>query len=160
MISIVCHEIPHVADFMLRPSSDIAAMHNTNVLVVEDDETIRRLLIDSLRHHSFRVDGARDGVEALHRIITSQYAVMILDLLMPKMSGVDLLDSLDALTSDPSVKAIENPPAVLVITGMDRSALPDDLIARRCPRIVHGVFRKPLDVEYLAACVERYLPSA
>lgn len=135
-------------------------MRDANVLVVEDDETIRRMLIDSLRHHSFRVDGARDGIEALHRIVTHRYAVMILDLMMPKMSGVDLLDSLDALTSDPSVKAIENPPAVLVITGMDCSALPDDVIARRCPRIVHGVFRKPLDVGYLAACVERCMPHA
>jgi CheY-like chemotaxis protein len=135
-------------------------MNNANVLVVEDDETIRTLLIESLRHHSFRVDGARDGVEALHQIITNRYAVMILDVMMPKMSGVDLLDSLDALTSDPSVQPIENPPAVLVITGMDYSALPDDLIARRCPRMVHGVFRKPLDIEYLASCVEKYLPQA
>ncbi|MEA2165555.1 MAG: two-component system, NtrC family, nitrogen regulation response regulator GlnG [Thermoanaerobaculia bacterium] len=135
-------------------------MRDANVLVVEDDETIRQLLIESLRHHYLSVDGARDGVEALHRIITNHYAVMVLDLMMPKMSGVDLLDSLDALTSDPSVKAIENPPAVLVITGMDCSALPDDVIARRCPRIVHGVFRKPLDIDYLAACVEKCLPQA
>ena len=88
-----------------------------NVLVVEDDDTIRRLLIEYLKSHEMvNVVGARDGVDALHLIATSQYAVMILDVMMPKMSGIDVLDSLHALTSDPSVKTLYDPPAVLVIT--------------------------------------------
>lgn len=132
-------------------------MPNANVLVVEDDDTIRRLLIDCLQNHAVNVDGARDGVEALHRIVTNRYAVMILDLMMPKMSGVDLLDSLEALTSDPSVQALDDPPAVLVITGVAKAVLPDEIIAQRCPRVVHGIFRKPLDIEALGACVEKYL---
>jgi CheY-like chemotaxis protein len=135
-------------------------MRTGNVLVVEDDDAIRRLLIEYLTSHELvYVDGARDGVEALHLIHTNHYAVMILDVMMPKMSGVDVLDSLMALTSDSSVRALYDPPAVLVITGAERSALPDDLISRRCPRMVHRVFRKPLDVEELAACVETYLPT-
>ena len=129
-----------------------------NVLVVEDDDAIRRLLIDYLKDHEHvEVDGARDGVEALHQIVTKRYAVVILDVLMPKMSGVDVLDSLEALTSDPSVKALDDPPAVLVITSAEKSALPDDAIFQRCPRMVRAVFRKPIDVEELTKCVEMYL---
>ena len=134
-------------------------MRTGNVLVVEDDDTVRRLLIECLKSHELvNVDGARDGIEALHLIVTSRYAVMILDVMMPKMSGIDVLDSLKALMSDPSVKSIDDPPAVLVITSAERSALPDDLISRRCPRMVQRVFRKPLNIEELAACVETYLP--
>jgi Response regulator containing CheY-like receiver, AAA-type ATPase, and DNA-binding domains len=132
-------------------------MSNANVLVVEDDDAIRRLLIECLQHHAVNVDGARDGVEALHQIVTNRYDVMILDLMMPKMSGVDLLDSLEALLFDPSVQSLDDPPAVLVITGMASASLPDDNIIRRCPGLVHGVFRKPLDIEQLTASMERYL---
>lgn len=133
-------------------------MRNGNVLVVEDDDTIRRLLVEFLREHeSVGVDGARDGVEALHQIATTQYAVVILDVMMPKMSGIDVLDSLEALTSDPSVKSLDDPPAVLIITSAERGALPDSAIYQRCPRIVRGIFRKPIDVEKLTKCVEMYL---
>ena len=133
-------------------------MRNGNVLVVEDDDIVRRLLIDYLKSHEpIEVHGARDGVEALHLIVTNRYAVMILDVMMPKMSGVDVLVSLHALTSDPSVKALDDPLAVLVITAADEVALPDDALVQRYPRMVHGVFRKPLDVAALAARVETYL---
>jgi CheY-like chemotaxis protein len=83
--------------------------------------------------------------------------VVILDVLMPKMSGIDVLDSLEALTSDPSVKSLDDPPAVLVITSTDASVLPDSAIFQRCSRLVRRVFRKPIEVEALAKCVEMYL---
>ena len=135
-------------------------MRNGNVLVVEDDDSIRRLLVEFLRaHESVGVDGARDGVEALHRIVTTPYAVVVLDVLMPKMSGIDVLDSLEALTSDPSVKSLDDPPAVLVITSAEPSALPDSAIFQRSPRMVRRVFRKPIEVEVLAQCVEMYLKA-
>jgi len=133
-------------------------MRNGNVLVVEDDDIIRRLLVEFLRaHESVGVDGARDGVEALHQLATTPYSVVILDVLMPKMSGIDVLDSLEALTSDPSVKSLDDPPAVLVITSAEPSALPDSAIFQRSPRMVRRVFRKPIQVEALAQCVEMYL---
>ncbi|HEV7426072.1 MAG TPA: response regulator [Thermoanaerobaculia bacterium] len=133
-------------------------MRNGNVLVVEDDDTIRRLLVEFLRaHESVGVDSARDGVEALHRIVTTPYSVIVLDVLMPKMSGVDVLDSLAALTSDPSVKSLDDPPAVLVITSAERTSLPDDAIFQRAPTMVRRVFRKPVAVEELAKSVEMYL---
>ena len=132
-------------------------MAETNVLVVEDDDTIRRLLMDVLEQHAtLIVDGARDGVEALHQIATQPYGVIVLDLMMPKMSGVDFLDSLNALTSDPSVKSIEHPPNVIVITAAADTDVPTATIASRCS-LVREVFRKPLDVDGLAECVERYM---
>jgi len=135
-------------------------MRNGNVLVVEDDDAIRRLLIEYLKsHEAVNVDGARDGVEALHQIATNHYAVMILDVMMPKMSGIDVLDSLEALTFDPSVKALQNPLPVLVITSAEKTILPDRAITQRCPGSVQRVFRKPFDMKELAACAERYLQT-
>ena len=131
---------------------------NPKILVVEDDETVRRLLTENLTEQMpVDVDGARDGVEALHKITTTRYSVVILDVMMPKMSGVDLLDSLRALSSDPSVKAMETPPPVLIITAASSAALPDQAIRKRCPGVVRGVFRKPFEVAKLAASVKKYL---
>jgi len=133
-------------------------MPKGNVLVVEDDDNIRRLLVECLKSHELvNVDGARDGVEALHRLVTNPYAVMVLDVMMPKMSGVDVLDSLEAIISDPSVKALDDPPVVLVITSAAETTLSDEAIAQRCPSMVQRVFRKPFNVDELAACVETRL---
>lgn len=136
-------------------------MRDANVLVVEDDDTIRRLLVEYLKQHSYvNVEGARDGVEALHLLNTQRYRVIVLDVMMPKMSGIDLLDSVQALLSDPSVKALDATPAAVVITATAASALPSDVIEQRFPKLVRAVFRKPLDMSALAELVERLLREA
>jgi CheY-like chemotaxis protein len=133
-------------------------MRNGNVLVVEDDDTIRRLLVDLLAQHSrANVEGARDGVEALHLITTRRYAVVLLDVMMPKMSGIDLLDSVHAMLSDPSLKTLDSRPAVIVITATAASTLPAEVLEHRFPGLVRAVLRKPLDMRALAALVGRLL---
>jgi CheY-like chemotaxis protein len=126
--------------------------------VVEDDDTIRRLLVEYLKQHSYlHVDGARDGIEALHRISLDAYKVVILDVMMPKMSGVDFLDSLEAMLSDPSLKSITEVPAVIVITATAEHVLPTQVMHHRFPNLVRRVFRKPIDILALAAAIEEQL---
>src|SRR5439155_2950435 len=123
---------------------------NPKILVVEDDDTVRRLLAEHLAEQMpVDVDSARDGVEALHKISMQAYGVVILDLMMPKMSGVDLLDSLRALSSDPSVKALDAPPPVLVITAAPTAALADSVSRQRPPGLRPTACRKPLAVHGL-----------
>ena len=131
--------------------------HHT-LLVVEDDDAIRGLLMHYFREHAdVDVDGARDGAEALHQVSTKPYDVVVLDLMMPHMSGIDFLTSLEALTSDPSVKAIERPPRVFVITAAPPDTISSNEIEQRFPSLVRGVMRKPIDVNALAARVEALL---
>jgi CheY-like chemotaxis protein len=128
------------------------------ILVVEDDDTIRKLLVEYLKQHAYiNVDGARDGIEALHQLALNHYAVIVLDVWMPKMSGVDFLDSLKALAEDESVKTLDRPPAVIVITATPPAELPADAIEHRFPDVVRAVFRKPLDVTRLAQTVDAAL---
>jgi len=136
-------------------------MPDASVLVVEDDDTIRRLLSEYLKTHAnVAVESARDGVEALHEISTKRYRVIVLDIMMPKMTGVDFLDSLEALRHDPSVQSLESLPVVLVITSVSDGEVPDNVLTDRFPEIVRGVFRKPLELEALAEEVEKYLLPA
>lgn len=102
------------------------------------------------------VDGARDGVEALHHLSEKRYSVVILDLMMPKMSGTDVIDSLKAHMVDPSLKDFEKAPAVVIITSMSDAEVSSDLLVQRC-RLIRGVFRKPLDIVNLGQCVEQLL---
>ena len=133
-------------------------MPDSSVLVVEDDDSIRQLLTEYLTAHSdVAVESARDGVEALHRISTKPYDVVVLDIMMPKMSGVDLLDSLAALRRDPSVPTPRSLPAVLVITSVSDGEVPDRVLAEHCPEVVRGVFRKPLEMDALVEEVQRHL---
>jgi len=135
-----------------------AVVANASVLVVEDDDIVRRLLAEYLETHSHvTVESARDGVEALHQISTKPYDVIVLDIMMPKMSGVDLLDSLAALRRDPSVQSLRSLPAVLVVTSVSDGEVPDRVLAERCPELVRGVFRKPLELQALADEVRRHL---
>ena len=132
-------------------------MTSGQVLVVEDDDTIRRLLMEYLQQHALlTVDGARDGIEALHLITHRRYAVVVLDLLMPKMSGIDFLDSLTAMIEDPSIQTLTQPPAVIVVTSAPAGDVPTDAIEGRSG-LVRIVMRKPINVSELGRTVERLL---
>ncbi|MEA2463530.1 MAG: hypothetical protein QOJ98_1277 [Acidobacteriota bacterium] len=133
-------------------------MTQSNILVVEDDDAIRLLLMETLREHAHvAVDGARDGVDALHHVTSKKYNLVILDVMMPFMTGIDFLDSLEAMVSDPSVKGMDELPAVLVITGVPPEQMPSSAIEGRFPTMVRRVLRKPIDVDELTRCVEAVL---
>lgn len=130
-------------------------MAQSQVLVVEDDEAIRKALIEYLGDHGrVCVEGARDGVDALHHILTRRFQVVILDMMMPKMSGGDFLDSLQAMISDPSLNFQGEPPAVIVLTGAPPAELPSETIEQRYGELVHAVYRKPVDLDRLLRAVE------
>jgi len=132
-------------------------MSNFSVLVVDDDDTIRKLLVEYFGLGHVSVDSARDGVEALHQIALNRYHVIVLDVVMPKMSGVDFLNSLEAMLSDDSIRSFDEPPAVLVITATPASDLPKSSLQGRYPQLVRGVFRKPLDLAELGKTVASHL---
>lgn len=133
-------------------------MTQSNILVVEDDDSIRLLLIETLKETAgVSVDAARDGVDALHHVTTQRYAVVILDVMMPYMTGIDFLDSLEAMVSDPSIKGVPELPAVIVITGASPEQIPSNALEDRFPSMVRHVLRKPIDVNELTRCVETAL---
>jgi len=61
------------------------------LLVVDDEAEIRHLLLDLLSSSGWRVDVAKDGQEALEMVHTHRYDVIISDIVMPGMDGMELL---------------------------------------------------------------------
>jgi DNA-binding NtrC family response regulator len=76
----------------------------TRIVVADDDPGIARILGDRLRDGGHEVDVARDGVEALR--LADGADLLLLDLQMPRMDGLTVLDSLRSLPSAPLVIVI------------------------------------------------------
>jgi len=66
----------------------------TKILVVEDNPTLMKAEIFALEDAGFVVDMAKDGKEALRKIKKNKYAVIMLDLIMPRKTGFNVLQEL------------------------------------------------------------------
>lgn len=80
------------------------------VLLVEDDRFLRRACEASLRQRGFTVQTAADGEEGLRLARSESPDIILLDLLMPKLSGLDVLRALkaDAATRELPVLVLSN----------------------------------------------------
>ena len=74
----------------------------TKVVVADDDRMFRKAAETTLRRQGYSVATASDGEEALQLIRSEQPDIIVLDLIMPKLQGFDVLQILkqDTLTSD------------------------------------------------------------
>src|SRR5688572_19397118 len=64
------------------------------ILIVEDEEKVGRFLSRGLKEEAFAVDLARDGEEGLYLAQTNEYDLIVLDVLLPKMDGFEVLRQL------------------------------------------------------------------
>lgn len=65
-----------------------------SILVVDDDDAIRQVLTRYLKRRGYIVDTAADGQEALAAVRESDPDIMLLDIYLPKMSGLDVLSAI------------------------------------------------------------------
>ncbi len=114
------------------------------VLVVDDEALVRDLLTQFLHLRGYRVLGAKDGPEALTIVEQSKPDLVILDLLLPGMNGVDVLQALRD-------KAYSG--GVIILTGSHNEELLKDAWALG-PQEVLG---KPLDLERLLTAIQLVL---
>lgn len=80
------------------------------VLVVEDEEILLTGLKEELESGGYEVEGAGDGVEGLEKVKSFKPHLILLDLLMPKMDGMEMLQKLkaDSETRDVPVVILTN----------------------------------------------------
>lgn len=120
----------------------LSAANRCPVLVAEDDPSIRSLLVAALRRRRLRSTTAADGSEALQHLQNQEWLVLVLDLMMPPVTGWDVIAWLAA---NPQRK----PPTVIVVSATDRQLLRD-----LDPTVVNAVIFKPFDPQQLSAYVK------
>lgn len=76
------------------------------ILVVDDDKSIRRTLKDILEFEKYEVDEAFDGLDCLVKIKQNKYDIIILDIKMPKMDGLEAIDRLQIMTPETPIVMI------------------------------------------------------
>ncbi|ABQ25122.1 sigma-54-dependent transcriptional regulator [Geotalea uraniireducens] len=117
-------------------------MSINNILVADDEESMRWVLSKALKKKGFSVDLARDGDEALRYIKTNTYDLAILDIKMPGLSGLELLDRVRELKSD-----------LLVVIMTAEASMKNAVEAMK--RGAYDYLTKPFDLDVIDAIIEK-----
>jgi CheY-like chemotaxis protein len=81
-----------------------------HILVVDDDRPTREILVQALRDSRFRVTEAEDGASALRKLACDTYALVLLDVWMPRKTGLEVLAE---------IQKKKTPPRVIIMTTDD-----------------------------------------
>jgi CheY-like chemotaxis protein len=124
---------------------DVAG-RNFTVLVVDDDPNIRRMIVAALRRDGYDFLEAPNGREGLDAMRAEHPDVVVLDLMMPILSGWDVLRE---RADDPELRAI---PVILI------SANRDPEVATAVAQGICAFLPKPFDIGALSALVRSCIP--
>ena len=116
--------------------SEVTDNRRRRVLIVDDEEPIRRLVSQLIARRGLTPDTAVDGDHALEKLRTGDYAVVLLDLLMPKRDGFAVLKAMRA-------ERMFLP--VIVISSAEEPRTRD-----LDPYLVVGVIHKPFEIALVA----------
>jgi len=92
-------------------------MDQKKILLVEDDQFLRTLYTDLLKAENFIVEEAVDGEEAYNKIKTCGWDLILLDVVLPKMDGLQVINKLRT-ESPETVKQ-----KIVLLTNLDKSSL-------------------------------------
>lgn len=116
------------------------------ILIVEDERAVAHVLEDFLDSLGFATETVSDGQEAIERARRSQPDLIIMDLMMPRLTGGE---AASMLKREPTTADIP----ILAISGVSGAQDFEDVLA------VDGILPKPFDLEDLEARVQDLLPS-
>ena len=124
----------------------VAAEPTAHVLIVEDEESLADSVRYNLEREGFRVTVATDGRRAIDRFRTERPSLVILDLMLPEISGLDVCRTIRAETDVPIIMVTAKDSEADKVTGLELGA--DDYVT------------KPFSVRELVSRVRAHLRRA
>jgi CheY-like chemotaxis protein len=115
--------------------------HNGTVLVVDDDSDVRRSCAEVLRTAGYQVVEAENGLAALEHLKSSEVDAVLLDIFMPGLDGLSMLDD------------IEDPPPVALLTA---HVYDEEIMTRRSKVAMY--IQKPIAPLALLEALAQMLP--
>lgn len=126
-----------------RPTSDALGTLQRSTMLVVDDEITNRTLLERLFKRQFLVTSAEDGWQALHQLRQQPFDVVLLDIMMPGMSGLEVLRH---IRETPELADL---PVILVSALSDNNAIIEGLRLG-----ANDYVTKPVEVDILMARVQ------
>ncbi len=117
-----------------------------HILVVEDNPMNMELAVDLLEVYGYEVTGAEDGFEALERVKDTKFDLILLDMQLPGMDGIEVLGK---LKDDP--ETAKTPVVALTAHAMAGDA--ERFVEAGCA----GYISKPIEVHQFKPAVAQYL---
>jgi two-component system response regulator AtoC len=112
------------------------------ILVADDEHNLRKVLLTELAEEGYKVSGADNGVKAFECLEREEFDVVILDLNMPGLGGIDVLRKL---------RSFEVPPEVIILTG--NATIPTAVEAMKLG--AYDYLAKPCTLDELKTLVEK-----
>lgn len=119
------------------------------ILYIEDERQIAEIYADLLRAHGYDVDLQFDGKTGLDQARSEQYDVILLDLMLPQISGIDVLNALRDKSQSPT---FSDNTYIIILTNFDV----DDMVRREINQKAQGYLIK---VEYTPKKLIEYLEN-
>ena len=116
------------------------------ILVIDDERSIRNTLRDILEYENYKVDDAENGIEGLKLVNSRKYDVILLDIKMPQMDGLEVLDHIMKITDTP----------VVMISGHGTIETAVDAIKKGA----YDYIAKPLDLNRLLITIRNALDKS
>jgi two-component system nitrogen regulation response regulator NtrX len=116
------------------------------ILVIDDERSIRNTLVEILEYEKYVVDAAPDGIEGLKQVNATKYDVILCDIKMPKMDGIEVLENIMKITDAP----------VIMISGHGTIETAVEAIKKGA----YDFISKPLDLNRLLVTIRNALERA
>ncbi len=116
----------------------------SRILVVDDEQAIRKALKEILEYEKHEVDLAKDGFEAIDKVKNQQFDLMLLDIKMPKIDGIEVLEKIQKINPELPV---------IIITGHGTV----DTAVEALKKGAYDFLEKPLDLNRLLVAVRNAL---
>ncbi|MDQ2984658.1 MAG: response regulator transcription factor [Actinomycetota bacterium] len=101
---------------------------SSTILLVDDEDSIQQLLTYPLERDGFRVVPARDGAEALERFAQENFDLVVLDVMLPKLDGLEVCKRLRAESTVPIIMLTARGEELDKVLGLELGA--DDYITK------------------------------
>jgi DNA-binding NtrC family response regulator len=112
------------------------------ILIADDDKNLRKILMDGLSDAGFDTSETDSGIKAVELLEKEEYDILLLDLNMPGLSGIDVLKN---------IKALDIPTEAIILTG-------HGTVSNAVEAMKHGAYdflTKPFKMEELKAVIEK-----
>jgi DNA-binding response OmpR family regulator len=116
------------------------------ILVVEDDEEMRSLLKDFIEAEGFEIDSVSNGSEAFRILVRELFDLVITDIRMPGLTGLDIL---------PGIKKLQPEAPIIVITAFGS----EEVHRRAIERGATAYLEKPLHFHELKTMIHEIISS-